>query len=429
MPSAARAFTRRDSLLFVVSLVLSLVALGLPPHLRQPVAAALRRSVLAPLVSLQRSAELTHEAWRTREQRQEARDSVALRAMRFTDVENENAHLRRLLGLGRQLQWGFVPAEVMRAPGGAEPYAITLSAGANAGIAPYSPIVAPNGLVGMVRTVDPSMSIGIMFAHPDFRASAMSEDGSAFGIVAAHQGSDPERFLLELRGVPVRNSLAPGTLIVTSGLGGVYPRGIPLGTVLGELKTAEVWERTYLLRPTVTPVDLSSVMVLLPRRVTAGVAPVWATGRGVDSAVRSIVHAGDSLARAAVAERPPESGVERAAVPVPVTRDTARHDAPSRTPAVRPPADSGRRDTTRRETARRDTTRREAPHDTARRDTTRRDTTRRDTTRSASARPDSARLGSSQPTGARRDSGGAATTVPHDSLTASTRDSIPSRLP
>jgi rod shape-determining protein MreC len=301
--SAARAFTRRDSLLFVVSVLLSLVALGLPPRLREPVAGALRRTVVAPLVGLQQSAQLTREAWQTRAQRQASSDSVVLGAMRATALAEENQHLRQLLGLGRELQWGFVPAEVMRTPGAAEPYAVTLSAGTRAGVVPFSPIVAPSGLVGMVRTVDPSMSIGIMFAHPDFRASAMSEDGSAFGIVAAHQGSDPERFLLELRGVAVRNTLAPGTRIVTSGLGGVYPRGIPIGIVLGELKTAEVWERTYLLRPTVTPVDLSSVVILLPQRVARGVAQVWSSGRGVDSAVKSIVAAGDSLARAAAAER------------------------------------------------------------------------------------------------------------------------------
>ncbi len=385
MPSAARAFTRRDSLLLVLSLLLSLVALGLPPHLREPIAGALRRTVLAPLVAMQHSAELTREAWQTRAQRQASRDSVVLRSMRFAEVQQENDHLRDLLGLGKQLQWGFVPAEVMRSPGAAEPYALTLSAGAQAGVAPYSPIVAPNGLVGMVRTVDPTMSIGIMFAHPDFRASAMSDDGSAFGIVAAHQGSDPERFLLELRGVAVRNTLAPGTRIVTSGLGGVYPRGIPVGIVLGEIKTAEVWERTYLLRPTVTPVDLSSVMVLLPQRVASGVARVWITGRGVDSAVRSIVAAGDSLARAAMAQRDSATAaghdtVVRPTRPSAAAASGTNDSAPPRTRADHVPprsaADSGRgagTDTARRDTARRDSLR----GDSLRGDSLRRDSVRR----------------------------------------------------
>jgi hypothetical protein len=97
----------------------------------------------------------------------------------------------------------------------------------------------------------------------------------------------------------VRSTLKPGTLIVSSGLGGTFPRGIPVGTVIAEMKTSELWARTYLLRPAVAPADVSDVMVLLPARTTAGVQSVWKTGLHADSAVKSIVAAGDSLARLA----------------------------------------------------------------------------------------------------------------------------------
>jgi rod shape-determining protein MreC len=127
----------------------------------------------------------------------------------------------------------------------------------------------------------------------------MSADGSAFGIVAAHVGTDPERYLLEMRGVPVRSTLKPGTKIVSSGLGSTFPRGIPVGTVLGEARTSELWARTYLLRPAVLPQDMSTVMIMLPQRTSAGVDGVWQSGLHTDAAVRAIVAAGDSLDRAA----------------------------------------------------------------------------------------------------------------------------------
>ena len=57
------------------------------------------------------------------------------------------------------------------------------------------------------------------------------DSGSGPTIVAAHPGGDPERYLLEMRGVPMRSTIAAGTLIVTSGLGGTFPRGIPVGVV------------------------------------------------------------------------------------------------------------------------------------------------------------------------------------------------------
>jgi rod shape-determining protein MreC len=279
--------------------VVALAAIQLPDRVRDPFASALRQSILAPLVSLQSDAEQSRRSWLTREQREAQRDSIALRAMSLDASLADNDRLRKILGLGEALRWGFVPAEVLQGRRVGEEYTIVLSAGSKAGILPFSPVVAPEGLIGMVKSVDPTMSIAIAWAHPDFRVSAMAVEGGAFGIVGAHLGAEPERYLLEMRGVAMRSNLKPGALIVSSGLGGTFPRGIPVGTVIAEMKTSELWARTYLLRPAVAPSDVSDVMVLLPARVTAGVQTVWKTGLHADSAVKSIVAAGDSLARLA----------------------------------------------------------------------------------------------------------------------------------
>jgi rod shape-determining protein MreC len=299
VPPAARAYSRRDTVLFVSCLLAAFAAIQLPERVRDPFASILRQSILAPLVSLQKGAEQSRRSFLTREMREAQRDSIALRAMSLDASLADNERLRKLLGLGEALRWGFVPAEVLQGRGVGEEYTVALSAGSKAGILPFSPVVAPEGLVGMVKSVDPTMSIAIAWAHPDFRVSAMAVDSGAFGIVGAHLGSEPERYLLEMRGVTMRSNLRPGTLIVSSGLGGTFPRGIPVGTVIAEVKTSELWARTYLLRPAVSPADVSDVMVLLPARTTAGVQTVWKTGLRTDSAVKSIVAAGDSLARLA----------------------------------------------------------------------------------------------------------------------------------
>lgn len=358
MSNVSRTYGRRDSILFVVCVVLAFVAQFLPEHLRDPFTAALRHTVLAPLVSLQHDAEMTHQAWLTREARITARDSVELQAMTLDALNAENDRLRKTLQLGARLKWGFVPAEALQGRDIGEEYTVTLSAGSNAGVRMFSPVVAPEGLAGMVKTVDPTMSIAIVWAHPDFRVSAMAEDGSAFGIVAAHDGSDPERYLLEMRGVPVRSTLKPGTLIVSSGLGSTFPRGIPVGTVLGELKTSELWARTYLLRPAVMPQDMSTVMVLLPQRTVAGVDGVWQSGRGTDAAVKAIVAAGDSLERASRLARGDTSRVDTAVhsfVSATVRRDSVhrvRRDTLPHTlrdaARVRPDSSRSPSDTTRR---------------------------------------------------------------------------------
>lgn len=369
MARASRIDSRFDTGLFVLCVFLAFVAHGLPTHLREPIAGTLRRTLVAPLVALQRNAELSRAAWLGYETSARARDSLALQAMRVHSLESENERFRRLLGLGRELRWGFIPAEALHSGAVGDEYTLNLSAGSNAGVRPFSPVVAPEGLVGMVQIVDPRMSIAIVWTHSDFRVSAMAADGSAFGIAQAHEGTDADRYLLELRGVPMRSGVKKGTLVVSSGLGGVYPKGIPIGTVIDTLKS-DGYARKYLLRPAVLPPDVLSVMILQPQRAASGVERVWAG---------SVAEA-DSIARAAApsdspARTPGAPGVSAAPNADSVAAAVAARARRARRDSVR--ADSLRRDSTRRAAARRDSIAR----DTTRRDTTRRDTMRRDTTR------------------------------------------------
>ncbi|MEO8945759.1 MAG: rod shape-determining protein MreC [Gemmatimonadaceae bacterium] len=367
MARLGRSNNRLDGTALAICAVLSLLALVLPGQVREPIAGGLRRSILAPLLLLQQRAEDSRRALTMHDAVVAKRDSSAWRAMGVESLRTENERLRDMLGLGSRLKWGFVPAEALHGSGVRDEFGVTLSAGSRAGVQKLSPVVAPEGLVGVVDNVDPMMSHAMLWTHPDFRVSAMSEDASAFGIVQAHVASGPTRYLMELRGVPFRTSIKPGTIIVSSGLGGVYPRGIPIGRVLGETQTSESWARTYLIRPAVFPADVYAVMILRPDRASAGVDNVWAVGTIADSAVRKIVGAGDSLARsAALAE-----ATARQAAQDSVTRDSLRRagvpeqsilppDSGARArpqPIRRPvaaPLDSTHRDTLRRKPVSRD---------------------------------------------------------------------------
>ena len=296
MARSVRDGSRRDTLLFALCIILAIVARALPESIRDPIAGGLRQTLVAPLLHLQGSAERTRSAWLNYEGLTISRDSIALRAMHVQTLESENDRLRQLLTLGSRLGWGFTAAEALHGQSIGEETTVTLSAGSDAGVRRYSPVVAPEGLVGTIQSVDPTMSVALLWGHPQFRPSAMSADGSAFGIIYPHASEGAERFLLELRGVQFRSALDTGSLVVTSGLGGVFPAGIPIGTVLGEIKTTELWARTYLLRPAVPPPAVRSVMVLNQQRVAAGVQRVWTLPRA-DSAARAMARAGDSLTR------------------------------------------------------------------------------------------------------------------------------------
>lgn len=366
--------------------LLGLIARALPPNMRDPVATSMRRTFLAPLVMLQERAEASRRSLLLDQQRTAIRDSVTLRAMTVKGLEDENDRLRELIGLGSRLKWGFIAAEAIHGRGVRDITTMTLTAGSNAGVRRLSPVVSPEGVVGMVTDVDPTMSQAMIWTHPDFRVSAMSGDGTAFGIVQAHLASATSGYLMELRGIPFRTALKPGTLIVSSGLGGVWPRGIPIGRVLEEVKTSEGWARTYLIKPSVSPADVGTVMILRTDRVTKDFENVWASVTGADEAAKRMVVAGDSAAKTAALA---EAAARRAALDTTAVPDTTvggqipgglppglRPDTLAARPAggVAPTDSAARADAARRAAARRAAARR----DSARRDSARRDSVRRD---------------------------------------------------
>jgi len=363
-------------IVLVTAALLALVARGLPPNLRDPIASSMRRTFLAPLVMLQERAEASRRSLILDNERVAIRDSVALRAMTVNALESENDRLRQLIGLGSRVRWGFIPAEAIHGRGVRDVTTMTLTAGSNAGVKKLNPVVSPEGVVGMVSNVDPTMSEAMIWTHPDFRVSAMSEDGSAFGIVQAHAASATTGYLMELRGIPFRSKLNPGQVIVSSGLGGVWPRGIPIGTVLSEISTAESWARTYLLKPVVSPADVGAVMILRNDRVSKGFENVWSSVAAAEAAAQRIVVAGDSAARSAALA---EAAARRAALDTMRRDSTAGGQVPgglppelmpdtvSGAPVFSPPADSAaaaaaaaRRDAARRAAARRDSARRDS---------------------------------------------------------------------
>jgi rod shape-determining protein MreC len=281
---AERSGSRADTAAFLLCLLLSLTALALPDALRVPAAAFVRETLLAPVLGLQRRSVLAGENRTRLEVLRAERDSLSLGAAFAPELAAENARLRGLLALGGRVGTGFVSAEVLHQAGVGDGLTLLLSAGSADGVQPLSAVVAPDGLVGLVRTVDRHTSVAIAWTHPDFRTSAMVDKSRVFGIVSARRG-EREGELMELRGVAYRDQLAPGTKVVTSGLGGVFPRGVPVGTVQGVLSESAGWERTYLLRPAVHPAQATHVMVLHAQHASDDLSRVFADTAALDSAI------------------------------------------------------------------------------------------------------------------------------------------------
>ncbi|MGB7211501.1 MAG: rod shape-determining protein MreC [Gemmatimonadales bacterium] len=257
-----RSSGRRDSVLALFSVGVSLVFLLGPASWGDTAGSLIRASVLRPFLWLQAEAVAARTS-RTRFASLETeRDSVAFSAQQVPALEVENERLRRLLGLAQRLTTPYIASEVLRQPELADGRTLLVAAGADRGVRPFDPVVSPEGLVGVVQTVEPTTSIVLTWAHPEFRVSTFVGDGAVAGIIAAAElplGSNP---MLELRGIPYRDTVPVGSPVLSSGLGGVYPKGIPVGLVAGVLREQPGWERIYLVRPAANLAAVSHVLIL-----------------------------------------------------------------------------------------------------------------------------------------------------------------------
>jgi hypothetical protein len=79
--------------------------------MRDPVATAMRRTFLAPLVMLQERSERGRQSLLQADAKQASIDSLSLNSMKAGSLEAENDRLRKVIGLGSRLRWGFIPTK------------------------------------------------------------------------------------------------------------------------------------------------------------------------------------------------------------------------------------------------------------------------------------------------------------------------------
>lgn len=252
---------RKQLLVAAVFFVAGIVVGTLGEATEQRIAGFIRGSVLRPFIATQ---ELVASA-RTRaadvDQLMMRIDSLtAILSAQSTLVE-ENETLRRILDLSERLEPRFRSATVLRPGTPGSESMFLLDVGRSAGILVGAPIISPDGLVGVVRDVGESSAVGMDWTHPDFRASAMVRDTDTYGIVENLRGAFREADRLVLTGTAYNEVIEDGTDVVTSGLGGVYPRGVPIGTIEGVAGYEGSWRKSYWLRPSVLPAEVTHVLI------------------------------------------------------------------------------------------------------------------------------------------------------------------------
>lgn len=145
-------------------------------------------------------------------------------------VEVENAHLLELLDLqDRNPDAELLAARVIGAGLGPSARVLRVDRGALDGVERGDPVLAGQGLVGRVLDVAWTTSDVQLVADPRMSVAVEALRTGARGRLEGRGGD--ASFSLELSEVLRSDDLEPGDRVITSGLGGTYPPGLPVGIV------------------------------------------------------------------------------------------------------------------------------------------------------------------------------------------------------
>lgn len=181
----------------------------------------------------------------------------------YIDIEelrSKNKRLRALLDLQEATPYPSVPAEVIGNDSSSYFKSIIINKGTSHSLRPDMPVTAPGGLVGRVIRTSTWASQVQLITDINSGVAAMIQRSRAQGVVVG-EGAN----ICSLKYVTNLEDVAPDDLVVTSGMEGIYPKGIPIGRVVKVKKSATLFQQIRVM-PAVDLRKLEEVLIILKER-------------------------------------------------------------------------------------------------------------------------------------------------------------------
>lgn len=149
------------------------------------------------------------------------------RVARLQTAAAENARLRNLLGAAERGGLDVQLAPILDIDLDPTRQRLVLDAGSRDGVAVGQSVIDAGGLVGQIIAVRPASATVLLLTDPDHAIPVMAAR-SGVRLVAYGKGSSDR---LELANIPLSSDVRVGDVVITSGLGGRFPAGFPVGTI------------------------------------------------------------------------------------------------------------------------------------------------------------------------------------------------------
>lgn len=145
-------------------------------------------------------------------------------------LEAENKSLRELLNVKLEPQSSYITARILSDVGSAFAKSLLVDAGLGSGVKKNQPVISGEGLVGRVIEVGNKAARVLLITDINSRVPVLIEGSNQHAILAGHNEAVPT-----LSYLPPDTEIKQGARVVTSGHGGLFPQGLPVGKiVMGE---------------------------------------------------------------------------------------------------------------------------------------------------------------------------------------------------
>jgi len=244
----------------------------------------LQHVVLAPVeVSVGAVENLVSVHWENQKLRKRLAE-LRMETDALRSEREENLRLRSLLGLRGEAPHDLVAARVIGRSLDRLGGSLTLDKGTDDGVGPDAVVLTPEGLVGRVERATTRWCRVLTVLHRDCAVAVRLTRSRVQGVVQWEYGETP---LLDLLYVSSQEDVKPGDVVATSGMGGLFPEGIRVGTVSRVALADDRLMKRVTIDPSVSFQRLSEVLVFLPgaqgvfpRDVYAPPASADTTGAG-----------------------------------------------------------------------------------------------------------------------------------------------------
>ena len=158
-------------------------------------------------------------------------DELRVQARQAADIVRENDQLRALFGWQKQSPWKLKLANVVMRDPANWWRTVQIDLGSRDGVREDLPVLTVNGLVGRVSSVGYTRAQVVLIGDPNCKVSALVENPARdMGIIVP--GGPLANSFVELSYLSGNANLQAGQNVITSGLGGVFPKGIPIGRIM-----------------------------------------------------------------------------------------------------------------------------------------------------------------------------------------------------